>query len=336
MSVNYCRDTFGPSRWRILWTSFSLIILTFIVTCVIVPFLLKNLHGQGKMYLILQQFTTIIYMALNFLTHKVELEWFGMENSILYLSGYKRLLSLGTTVAFVSSAVGEVFYYQQYAFSILHSLTYYNMICHTLQFESYSQRVNVVKRIVISFFLSIILSSHNFVVMAAYFLTNTFNIESFEFKNWQIPESVNDFYSIYGKAQFVLYKCVYTIFLLVLAYRIKKALDQSGAMRNGNSFNALFTPVCLIPLFNNVFYLCWDIPSLIIKYQKEAFSKRCESDWDNYRLIYHYPLMAFVFSMGSLLQSFIYLRNFSSLRKGLCGQDGATKINGTQAIGQVK
>ena len=70
---------------------------------------------------------------------------------------------LGFIAVGITSALGCIFFYQHYAYSLLHSLNYYHMICNPLQFDQYSKGVNILKRICFLLALSFLLSTASFV-----------------------------------------------------------------------------------------------------------------------------------------------------------------------------
>ena len=135
-----------------VWIALPLIIATFIISCILIPCLLKNLRGHSKVYLILQNLSAnvfLIMMAIPAMTAQTRPKDFASLAAGGYrIEGYVEIATI----------FKNIFHYQQYSYQLLQSLNFYNMICKPLQYGEYSKSGRVVKRVVACLLFSCLLS----------------------------------------------------------------------------------------------------------------------------------------------------------------------------------
>ena len=132
-----------------------------LVACVLLPLLLKNLHGHSKGLFIFQQVAVVLYLLFTFLESLIDqnmtFEPTPPENSWETdgwkendLKGLRKLLYFFNNaynvfehtkepakLSYLWDCLRSVFFYQQALLSILQSLFYQALICDALNFEEY-------------------------------------------------------------------------------------------------------------------------------------------------------------------------------------------------------
>ena len=317
-----------------------IIVIKVIVSCILVPFLLKNLHGHTKLYNFLQQFSADLYSLTLIVPFILRFDNLNENDShkiyianVTYFSKY--------CFSIFSTTLGSIFFYLHYAFSLLQSLNYYHMICDSLKFKDYSLKVNVMKRIAACLSLCFIFATHHVVRCGASFSYSATleywvefgGSEKIRKKQATTYDNVLSFTSVFEAVQLVLLKIVYTTILTVIALRIRSSLHQSSQMRNGPGRNttnrALFFTICVVPMINNFLFLISDVSKIILTFNDAdwltdsniddlSMWDSCSILFDHYRYQVHFPLTVTILLLGGLINCSAYLYSFSQLRQGFC------------------
>ena len=285
--------------------------MTFLMSCIITPILLKNLHGTTKVYLTMQQISSNFYLMTTSFTRIVarSIASTDLKSFIRNKSRFEM------NIKFIHM-FGEIFFYQQYVYLILQSLNYYQMICNPLQFDDYSKRFQIVKRVVIGWIISILLITPTIAHHINYFLTFPF----MSISHIEILSKMNYCIVIYGVGALMTIKIVYTSVLVYVWIHVRSALTESRQLRKEKGTSSVLIIVCFIPQIINLVYLVSEIPRLTILVKDLLFREEdvnCVYSWSYLEL--RTILSSSVYSMVAAIHCIAYLSLFRSLRQGLCG-----------------
>ena len=310
------------------------IILTKVAfSCIIVPCLLKNLRGRAKLFHFLQQFSADLYLLSIIVPSVLDVLILDREDAgKIWAEAHNvhKYYAFGAT----TKALGTIFFYQQYAFSLLLTLNYYNMICKSLKFREYSRCANVIKRVFTSSLICAILSVHHIPRCVNIFYQSVGVVSLIEGRSdldKTIRQAANlqfimESTSIFEAVEVAILKVVYTCVLIFIGIKVKLSLYQSSELRNSENDDhnsTIFFTFCLVPLINNFIFILSDISKVIVtfheaNYTYESNSLTCRVAHDKYRLRLHLPFTASVFLVTCIIQCSAYLHGFSHLRKGFC------------------
>ena len=321
------------SKYRDIGHTLLSIVLPIFLTkvafsCIIVPCLLKNLRGRSKLLYFLQQFSADLYMLMIIVLLVLDFDLLDREEAGKILANAHNWYKYHA-FSIVTAALGTIFFYQQYAFSLLLIINYYNMICNSLKFRDYSRPANMLKRVFTSLLLCSILSVHHIARLVSCFSHSVYWMErgtDVDAYHKQIAEVVMKSTSIFEAVEVALLKVVYTCILIFIGIKIKSSLNLSSELRisgNGRSDHnsIIFFTFCLVPLINNFFFIVSDISKVIVTFNQTIYSGgdvSAESCLDDYTLRLHLPITASVFLVTSIIHCSAYLYGFSHLRKGFC------------------
>ena len=305
-----------------VWIALPMTVATMIISCILIPCLLKNLRGHSKVYLILQHLSANVFLIM--MATAITIETRPKDFISFAAGGYRAEAYIKITAIFEN-----IFYYQQYSYSLLQSLNFYHMICNPLQYCEYTKPISVIKRVVVCLLFSFLLPLPSVLErMVVTFVSRN---------NWSLDlDLVKDviyFNRIYCGVVACLLKVGYTVILSIISVRVRSSLAESREIRNDEAtISPLFVTVCLVPLVNNVLYLGSEIPRAIFDYRNNVHSdfKRdkvyysdfkydeeyFDPDWRFYELTF--ILTASVYLMASVVQCSAYLICFPQLRRGLC------------------
>ena len=328
--MNGCNRKYQHFGAKIQMIVIPVILAKVLISSVLIPCLLKNLHGHSKIYYLLQQLSIDIYLITIFLPLVVSYQHMKPETGAeIFYSAFKDLSFYASdALSRAVSALGTVFFYTQYAFVLLQSMNYYHMICNPLNFREYSTNANAIKRSLVSLAFCLLLSAPGWVRCWPSYAT-TIYISNSDMQDNIILNPILKSCSIFEVVETGLLKCIYTLILIIMGVKIKSSINQSNDLRSQNDKSGLFFVVCLMPIFNNVLDLASVVSkTIVILYEGSlgyegmftpvSFDSSCETKRDDYLLHIHLPLTASVFLLASFIHCATYLFCFSKLRQGLC------------------
>ena len=127
---------------------------------IIVPCLLKNLCGLSKLLYFLQQFSADLYLLTIIVPLVLDFDLLDREEAgKIWAKAHSRYKYYAFST--ITAALGTIFFYKQYAFSLLLILNDQNMIRKSLKFRDYARPANVLKRVFITLLLCSILFTHH-------------------------------------------------------------------------------------------------------------------------------------------------------------------------------
>ena len=289
--------TFSESP-ALVKTFISFLTLGASLCCILVPILLQNLRGSPKTFLVLQQISSVLFVAFSFtsmeinnssLTELTSKEW-GDDSAFAKL----------VTTQKICNFFAAFFLSQHFVFSILQSFNYYEMITNPLHFEEYAMVKKVVCRALVLSLVSVILCVDYLIECVT------------------SSKSVTRALHVFRLAKYPIVKFSYTSTLVFVAYKIRLSLTQSNSIRGSTRLSSLFIAVCIIPLVNNVLFLGVEVPNTVIPF---IFSRKdnlhgafCMSGMGHFARHIQMPLTISVFTLGSLMQCASFLAGFPKLR----------------------
>ena len=314
-----------------------------LIACVLLPLLLKNLHGHSKGFFVFQQVAVVLYLLFTFLeslidqnmsfspTHPpmptsaaltTETELKLVYNLMNYLNNIKNVIDhirKPAKFSYLWDSLRNIFFYQQALFSILQSFYYKALICDSLNFAEY--RKNSMRRSIFAVLCSIFLSFPHLIF---------FGLELSRAEVFDDPNFVHRYYKqvlyLFDMTGMVIVKAMTIVIMVLVAYSVKRALNLSVEIRDQgtdrSSLPPLFIVVCLVPLLNNFLFLFGDVPRFIlylVHYLVGIWKYSGCLDHKSYFSVNIFlPLNFSVYCIGSLLQCSAFLFYFPNLRKKLC------------------
>ena len=322
-----CNNVHQGRGEKIQITVIPIILAKSVISCVVVPFLLKNLHGHCKIYFVLQHLSGDFYLITLFVSSYVKIWMHDFEDPAGNVSTWTDLFTYNTIV-FAISSLGTMFFYQQYAFSLLQCLNYYHMICDSLRFAEYSLDSKAVKRVFGFLGFCILLSLHGWVRCGAtsYAHANRWSEEGRVKNIYPGYDTIFLFHAIFDAVAVSILKFIYTIFLIRVSIRVKASLAQSSEMSNRQNIPTIFIVSCLVPLITNILYIVSDVTKILASFYEiprlNEDSGKWKEDCVNISLGFqnniHLPVTASVFFLACVIHCTTYLLCFSRLRKGIC------------------
>ena len=291
------------------------------------------MRGHSKLYHVLQQLTANLYLAmliislilpngnlglrLNPIFPSIN-DPIGLNNSIQFNSLFPQIQQRQWDDKVVVLLFGNICFHQNYFFSLLQSLNYYNMIYKPLQFDKYSKNRNVIRRVITCLVISITLSIPQIIRE----VKSSFALSKLTDSALKLLVETARFHQIYNVVMICLLKIGHTVMLSVISFRVQRALAESRAIRNDKScISPLFLAVCLVPLFNNILYLGSDIPRILDCYwQIQLYPYYRDFDhMKNWRWLQIKSVLSIsVYLVASVVQCLAYLACFPHLKQGLC------------------
>ena len=324
---NTCRDIYQGQGDKFLIIVIPIILAKLAISCAVVPFLLKNLHGHSKIYFVLQQMSGDSYLITLFVSSYIETWMLDTDELVGVLATFQKIFTYDTII-YAASSLGTIFFYLQYAFSLLQCLNYYHMICDSLRFAEYSDNGKAMKRVICFLGLSTVLSAHSWVRCGATLFTNVGGLsEDGKFDRISLCfDTIFLFHAIFDAVEVSVLKFIYTFILIKLSIQIKSSLAHSSEMSNRRNVPTIFIVSCLVPLVTNILYVISDVLKILASfYEIPNFNMSsaesigsCEDEWTSYRTNIHLPITASVFLLACIIHCTTYLLCFSRLRKGIC------------------
>ena len=292
----------------ILKLSLPFVLFLFLFGCIILPFLLKDLRGHSKLYMIFHQISIVFYVTLIFVTHIVK---DSLRNTTITEQSFRILIARKLSLIIpCSSIIKQFFYYQYHAFTFLQCAHYRSMICDPLRFKEYKAFKKVLRRIAIALVLSSLL------------LLDDITQITFIYKQKSTLEDVGQADSLvgattfYSLAELSVSKLVYIGALAKMGFDIKKSLSEAGNVRDDQTTRKpLFYIVAVIPLINAIFCSITDITTAAISvYLRSNLEKyECSRADEEFPHVVQIPLVASVYLLTSVINTFGYLICFPKL-----------------------
>ena len=265
----------------------------------IFPSLLKELSGHSKLYFLLQQLMIFLFLGSTFAP---ALTVYNMLEGFMHKFDWNM-----DDIMFVQPLClffNNVCYYLQYAFSFLQMLNYQAMICNPLSYQEYILPKNFFRRGAVVFIASLIIPAPLLSLLVVSVHTKNFNV-----LRWVL--------NVFHLTVFLVYRMIYSFSIVVIARKIKNALNESKRTRNGHDSNSsLFIVICIVPLINNFIYLAADIPYLVSPFYHSRST--CNDLFGYFSAQVCLPLMAGTYMVGSMLQCGSYLVYIPNLRISAC------------------
>ena len=297
----------GPSMFS---SSLPFTILLFLFGAIISPFLLKNLRGHQKWYMILYQLSIIIYVTLSLVSQIV---WVHLVNEffkrfvIVLVEEYWTFIVISCNII-----IKQLFYYLYHVFTILQCAHYHCMICDPLNFKEFSASKNVVRRIVIALALSPILLIDDITKV-------TFTYQHYQdFPDEDEAESLVGNIIYYSLAELCVFKLLYISALAKICYDIRNSLSEAeNVRRDVASRRPLFYIMALIPLINGILCSATDITLAAISVYLNSHLESllvCGGVHNVFTNVVEIPLAASVYSLTFFINTCGYLICFPKLR----------------------
>ena len=309
--MNRCRRVSAENGLKLIKIFLPISILTVTLGCFLVSYLLKKLRREVKIYFLLQQIMGVLALLFTFapsIIHYVVLK--SMEELGSAIGKHAFLLKF----TYISDFLKNLTYCQHHMFSLLQVFNYRSMICDPMNFDEYKKWKNALKRVILSSVLSALLSTEFLVQCTFRFLIRSISQSFLRKANFVI--------SILTTIKFVIVKLCYTLALVTASMKIKKSLDQSNGLRNGQGRGLMTGPflcICMIPIVNNVLSLVSDVPELLLSSSHITNSDEASCNrLTGFSVDVHLPMTATTFLIASALLTMAYWISFPSLRIRFC------------------
>ena len=305
--VNQCYKFSGSNGNKLIHIFLPLILVNVILS-IIMMCILRRLQKEVKMYFVLQQITGAVFLLFAFLPSIIE-QLVMSRNSVLeLLPSYAESRSLMTFVEFCYF-LKSLLRHQTQTFMMMQLFNYQVMICDPMNFAQYKKGSELAKRMALSFFISVVFSSHSLVesILTVVFTLN----ETFM--------TIRYYVALLSFLDFVVFKIVVTVALIVVSKKIKKSLDESRRARQPNKVVGIGGPflcICVVPFANNILSLVAEVPELIMWGKKlSATNNLVCSGMSDFSLNVYLPLTGSSILLCSVLTTVSYWISFPNLRQ---------------------
>ena len=226
------------------------------------PILLKSLNGMRRLYIVLQQICIIGFLMTQLLTHVLmqEPEYIYNMETVGFDTGRNADISLlgVLTRKKVSSLFLSFFHYGQYALSLLQSVDIYQMIHDPIKYADFCSKCNVLKLLLIGLCGCFLMVLEDVIVIIVGHMMIT-DPKEFVFDGPQMAQfhSFTEVLKICSLVKFTLIKFIYSVVIIIIATRTKKALNESARLIANNNKSSLYQGLfvfTLVPLGLNFWY----------------------------------------------------------------------------------
>ena len=264
----------------------------------------------------MQQLSICFYLIFLFVPHLIDFLSFKRNGqSITWLDD--KMLHFSSLAIYIKN----VFYLENYAFSLLQSLGYATMICNPIYYKDYIDKKNMLKRVGLSVLLPFLFSIDNLadfvLILISLWYHNSSKTTQYISLNWP---SARYNMAILQIVKIALLKVFYTTVMIVLAVNTYQTLNQSQNILNTSRKvrSTLFAIASIVPLVNNLLYLCSDVETAVFPILNDL-DLRPNGHYYAKSINYIYlPITACIMLSGSVLQCIAYLICFPRLREDHC------------------
>ena len=311
-----CVLSSGQTEAFLMKLSLPFIVLTFVVGCILLPMLLKNLKGHSKAYMILQQLTIVMYLVFSFaplmIANHIDTR---VQAADLHVFFKNRHLYI---VTYICNIFKGLFCYENQFFMILQCANYHKMICDGFQFEAYKKPRKVMVRVIRTFLLSMLLVVDDIVTnVVTAFMTFPNRFAS----SGKYMITVVQKIQVFGMCELLLFRFIVLSALLKMGFDIKRSLASAKGVRDGDDGRKpLLIVVVVFPLINAFVCNAVEMTAIIIPASSLAWSEvpACSHGSELFRNQMMIPLLSSAYLMATISTCCAYLVAFPKLRKNLC------------------
>ena len=284
-----------------------LLTVTMFLGTILIPFLLRDLHGLSKTYLFMQNlcaFLTVFFkFIINVLIIGEKFYSINFANVSLYYAR-KGIFKLHEICTFISS----IFLYEFYALSVLQCLNYGALICHPLDYQEYSKLERVTVRIIGSLIGAIILNLDEMVGVTIAAIV----AKSFRLQNIQIVRRV---LSVIGIVKHGLLRVAYTGIIFNTMCKVKKVIVELEKVRNVDNMKNILILISYVPLGINFLLFIDEIMTMTMTLMQNWNPKRCDHFYVNLERNVVPLLTLNTYTLCAVIHCAAYLVLFPNIRR---------------------
>ena len=303
-------DTNGSYLWKL---SLPLTLLQFLVGCMILPFLLQNIGGPSKLYMIGIQVTGVLYLGFFLAPLLIENHIRDQVSSDALALVDKYLEEHYLFILLQACDIPKMFfYYLHYAFMLLQCANYRQMICHPLHFADFIKTKKILIRILITLVIAA-LAMIDEITLAISLCTKRSNVP---FMKFSIMKKV----AIYAMCEISAFRVVHLCFMLKMAHDIRQSLKEGQRRLDGIDRRPVFIAVAVVPIIISILCHAVETCMMLLNYffSPSGVSVECNDVQQAIRNHIAVPMVTATHLIASVANCCTYLICFPKLRENPC------------------